>query len=260
MVAIEMIIQVGNQTEWRSHPTEKYPCGKPLPGAMDRIKALGIAAREAAVAEFGEANIVGIDLHTDESTPHVHVVLTPIYQEKLQAKHWLDGPRSMGAIRKRLHETIARRIVCEYTPGSPGGEPHDPQKAAGQPYGPQPEPGVWSKIVKVIDLADELKAAKSRTKDLEDQVQSLFSKLRREIRVGTDRYDLMQNSESKAVESDKEAAKIQVLLETSKIEENLAKHEAENTISTLENEVKTLKTEIRRLKLNSTTPTCGPKI
>ena len=87
---------------------------------------------------------MGIDLHTDESSPHFHVVVTPIKDGKLQAKAWLDGPSRVAALRKRAWESVNAHIKCEYTPGAPGGEPHDPRKAAGQ--APVPSPSLIDKM------------------------------------------------------------------------------------------------------------------
>ncbi|WP_223954405.1 plasmid recombination protein, partial [Aeromonas caviae] len=39
-----------------------------------------------------------IDLHTDESSPHFHVVVTPIKDGKLQAKAWLDGASKVDRV------------------------------------------------------------------------------------------------------------------------------------------------------------------
>ena len=82
--------------------------------------------------EFGDENCVGIDLHTDESSPHFHVVVTPIKDGKLQAKAWLDGASKVAALRKRAWQSVNAYIACEYKPGAAGGAPHDPRKAAGQ--------------------------------------------------------------------------------------------------------------------------------
>ncbi|MGN5281844.1 plasmid recombination protein, partial [Aeromonas dhakensis] len=80
VVAIEFIIQVGNQTDWREDPTPECPEGPPIDKAW-------------ADQEFGPENVVSIQLHMDESTPHFHVIATPSKDGKLQAKAWLDGGR-----------------------------------------------------------------------------------------------------------------------------------------------------------------------
>jgi hypothetical protein len=132
--AIQFIVQLGNQTDWRHEPEPEFPEGRPVDVA-DVAYAMNRAikgVREWVSKEFGEDNCVGIDLHTDESSPHIHVVVTPIRDGKLQAKAWLDGPSRVATLRKRAWQAVNAHIKCEYTAGAPGGEPHDPRKAAGQ--------------------------------------------------------------------------------------------------------------------------------
>lgn len=202
VVAIELVIQVGNQTEWRDPPDGQHPHGKPRRWPVD-LNELSKAAREAVEAEFGAGNIVGLDLHTDESSPHLHAVVTPIWEGKLQAKHWLDGPAKVAAIRKRLHATISRRVQCEYSPGSPGGEPHDPRKAAGQPGGPQVAPGILRRLSGALDASTALAEARRRIVELEQRVQSLFSRLKAAERVATDRLAGMDAAHRRASVADK---------------------------------------------------------
>ena len=138
VLAVQFIVQLGNQTDWRHQPEPDFPEGRPIEkeqvaAAMNRA-ARGI--REWVEQEFGEDNCVGIDLHTDESSPHFHVVVTPIKDGKLQAKAWLDGPSRVAALRKRAWQAVNAHIKCEYSPGAPGGAPHDPTKAAGQTPAP----------------------------------------------------------------------------------------------------------------------------
>lgn len=137
VVAISIVLQVGNQLDWREKETTDCPEGKPKGGQNNKqnIKTMGYlakAAKEWAIKEFGEENVVGVDLHTDESSPHVHVVVTPVHDGKLQAKAWLDGAARCAKLRKRAFETVSRYIECEYVPGQAGGAPHDQEQAAGR--------------------------------------------------------------------------------------------------------------------------------
>lgn len=137
VVAISIVLQVGNQLDWREKETTDCPEGRPKGGRnnKDAITTMGSlckAAREWAVQEFGAENVVGIDLHTDESSPHVHIVVTPVHDGKLQAKNWLDGAARCAKLRKRAHQEVLKYIECEYVPGQAGGAPHDPEQAAGR--------------------------------------------------------------------------------------------------------------------------------
>ena len=91
VLSIEIILQVGNQSDWRELPTEKHPAGKPKAGCMEIIEQLDKAVLKAAIKEFGAENIISIERHDDESSPHWHVVAAPIHKGKLQAKPLLSG-------------------------------------------------------------------------------------------------------------------------------------------------------------------------
>lgn len=132
VVAISFSVQVGKQQEWREKPTEDCPEGRPRPNQNKALNALIRGAKEWAIKEFGEENIVGINLHTDESTPHIHVVVTPVRDGKLQAKAWLDGSQTCAQLRRRAWEVVNTYLPCTYTPGAAGGAPHDADLAAGK--------------------------------------------------------------------------------------------------------------------------------
>lgn len=138
VVAVSFVLQVGNQLDWREKETPDCPEGRPRGGRNNRggmtlMGNLAKAAKAWAIKEFGEENVVGVDLHTDESSPHVHVVVTPIKDGKLQAKAWLDGSVRCAQLRKRAFEVVSGSIECEYTAGSKnGGAKHDPELAAGR--------------------------------------------------------------------------------------------------------------------------------
>ena len=156
VVGLSLIFQIGNQTDWRNEPEPEFPEGQPKGAIADPINALCRAVRAWASQEFGEENVVGIDLHTDESTPHVHLVVTPVHEGRLQAKHWLDGPAACAKLRKRAWSAVNALVPCQYTPGAAGGLPHDPLKAAGQV--PVPAPSLLDRM-----------SGHARSKELERQ-------------------------------------------------------------------------------------------
>ena len=171
--AIQFVIQLGNQTDWRDEPETDFPEGRPIDIANQMNCAVrGIKAW--AEQEFGEENIVGIDLHTDESSPHFHVVVTPIKDGKLQAKAWLDGSSKVAALRKRAWQAVNAHIACEYKPGAAGGAPHDPNKAAGQ--APVPAPSILDKVTGHAK-AKKLERENAALREENDQLkQALFSR------------------------------------------------------------------------------------
>lgn len=87
VMAIEFVVQVGNQTDWRDPPTPDCPEGRPRPLPPTFKKDLLCSMQAWVEATFGKENVIGLHLHLDESTPHVHAVVTPIKDNKLQAKH-----------------------------------------------------------------------------------------------------------------------------------------------------------------------------
>ena len=179
VLAVEVVLQVGNQTEWRDFPTEEHPQGKPKKGSAAKMNLLMKGAKEAAILNFGAENIVSIVLHTDESTPHVHVVFTPIHDGKLQAKFWTGGVSRCAELRKALHSVVEKHLPCDYTPGEVGGEPHDATKAAGAINGPKAEPrSILEKASEAISGKKENGLLKQKIEALNRTMQALFSQLK----------------------------------------------------------------------------------
>lgn len=201
VVAISIVLQVGNQLDWREKETVECPDGRPRGGQnnkknIETMALLAKSAREWAVQEFGAENVVGIDLHTDESSPHVHVVVTPIKDGKLQAKAWLDGSARCAQLRKRAFETVSRYIECEYTPGQAGGAKHDPEQAAGR----------------VGRIAKRDKALSEREAHLNEREEALFD---REAEIAEREVALYQREQNlKKRESDLEKLAEQVATST----------------------------------------------
>lgn len=180
ILALEFVFQVGDQSDWREFPTDEYPCGKPKPGMKDKLKALTRGAKEAAEKEFGKENVVSIDLHLDESSPHVHVIVTPITEEnKLQSRKWINGKAACAALRRRVHVTMSRHIESSYTPGGAGGEPFDPSKRAGGANGPQPEQGFLKAATAALSSLKIIADLKKRIEAYEKKFSELFNRAKR---------------------------------------------------------------------------------
>ncbi len=235
--AIQFVIQLGNQTDWREDPEPDFPEGRPLDIA-DPINLATKGVREWATKEFGKDNIVGIDLHTDESSPHFHIVVTPIKDGKLQAKAWLDGASKVAALRKRAWQAVNAYIACEYKPGAAGGAPHDPRKAAGQ----VPAPSMLDKVTghaKAKRLERENAALQEENAQLK---QALFS--RQKGRYSADNLE-------KAQEAGRSVENAQRALGEAKQEILGLKWDAgqrEQTVRRLETEIGKRDAEITKLK------------
>lgn len=167
VLAIELSVQVGNQTEWREPPSEDCPEGRPMRGNSKRMNALIEGVRQAIEREIGWDRVISAVLHTDESSPHVQLLFAPITSDgKLQAKEWVGGAAKCAQLRERIYRHVNQHLPCEYTKGAPGGLPHDPNKAAGKPEAPG---GVIGSL-------------RAKVQQLEQQVQALFSQLKAEQR------------------------------------------------------------------------------
>lgn len=217
VVAIEIVLQVGNQADWREMPTAEHPEGKPKPGAAAKLNALHKGALEAAEREFGRENIVSIEIHTDESTPHAHIVAVPVKDGRLQAKHWLDGAARCAQLRERIHADVNRHIACSYTKGAPGGEPHDVARRAGGPLAmkpPEPEPGLVEKIKNLIDKSDEVRKLKEGMEKVQQQLDrtqqdlaKVFSQLKASIKRAERAENRADSAEKQAETERKEREK-----------------------------------------------------
>lgn len=256
VLAVEMVISVGNQTEWRELPTAEHPHGKPKPGASPKLNALMAGVKAAAIAEFGKDRIISIDLHTDESTPHVHLVFAPINDGKLQAKHWLNGPEAVGFLREKIHAHVNKSIACDYEKGAPGGAPHDASKAAGGANAPKPEPGFIEKTADKLTGRSVIEQLKATISSLNQQLQTTFSKLKSAEKRAADEAVLREKAIKKAQEmhalAEKQKQEIEVLQQkievlSPKIE---AKKPAESKFAGI---LGNLKTEVLA-------PKTGPKI
>src|SRR5450830_1070257 len=202
VLAVELVVQVGNQTDWRDMPTAEHPEGKRKPGASAKLNAIMAGVKAAAFAEFGQDRIISIDLHTDESTPHAHIVFAPIKDGKLQAKAWLNGAASCAALRERLHGHVNKFIECDYEKGAPGGAPHDPKKAAGGPAAPKPKTSMLEKASDLLSKVTEIKALKEAISELNQRLQTMFSKLKSAEKKAVEEAEKRKKAEEKAAESD----------------------------------------------------------
>jgi hypothetical protein len=203
--AIEFIIQVGNQTDWRDLPTEENPFGKKQPGTSKRLNELMQGAKAAAEAVVGESRIISMVLHTDESTPHVHVIFAPIVDGKLNQKYWLNGPKACEVFRANLHAEVNKFAPCDYVKGVPKGDEHDPSKAAGAVNGPKPKPTMLEKASDLLSKISEIKSLNAVISKLNQQVQTLFSQVKNEIKkaqkVKAEHEDLVKKLKAESAET-----------------------------------------------------------
>lgn len=76
-------------------------------GGEGSAGALANAATKWAAKEFGKANIISADLHMDETTPHVHLLVFPEVEGKLSAKQMLGNRERLSALQDSYAEALA---------------------------------------------------------------------------------------------------------------------------------------------------------
>ncbi|WP_192805338.1 plasmid recombination protein, partial [Noviherbaspirillum aerium] len=168
-------------------------------------------------------NVISADLHTDESTPHMQITVVPIRDGKLDAKSWLDGAARCAAFRKRLHSVVAKRIACEYTPGGPGGAPHDPRKAAGGPDAPKPSRGLLRAAIDAVDVVREVSAMRREIKALKASIQSLHTRARQQERAAE--RDRVERQEAERRARKAESVERDLRARIAQLEADLAKRD-----------------------------------
>ncbi len=57
--------------------------------------------------EYGSKNVVNAILHLDETTPHIHAVVVPEFENKLNAKHFTGGKKAMADFQTRHFENFS---------------------------------------------------------------------------------------------------------------------------------------------------------
>lgn len=237
VVGIEFVVQVGNQTDWREPPSAEHPEGKPKPISRELRQGMCLAVKEWAENTFGAENVVGIHLHLDESTPHVHAVVTPIKDGKLQAKAWLNGGASVAALRRSCHAAMNARIPCSFTPYGLGGKPHREDLRAGM----APVPTILDKVTghaRARELEQQNAALREENAQLK---QVLFSRQKTRYRAEmAAAAEKALKDAAKAVEGQKSAA-----MELLKAE--IRVQQLQEIIERQANEIKTVRTDNAKL-------------
>lgn len=144
VVALEFVVQVGNQNDYRSSDREPS-----LQRYISQLQHSKDALIDWVTQQFGLNNLISLDLHTDESSPHFHVVVAALDDtpaptpkpnarpkkhsddpERLNVKRWMSGKDSIIKLRKSCYEHVNKAFPCDYSSDVPdGGKPHDHDKS-----------------------------------------------------------------------------------------------------------------------------------
>ncbi|MGL6186079.1 MAG: MobV family relaxase [Clostridium chrysemydis] len=76
----------------------------------DETKRYFKEAYEFVKKEFGEDNINYATVHLDETTPHMHLGVTPLTKDgKLTAKTWLNGKKKLTELQNKFHKHVVNK-------------------------------------------------------------------------------------------------------------------------------------------------------
>ena len=70
------------------------------------IKAWSMASTQFLIETFGVENVVSVTLHRDERNPHIHAVVIPMIDGKLNCKHYINGPASCRELQDRYYAAV----------------------------------------------------------------------------------------------------------------------------------------------------------
>ena len=78
------------------------------PGCVkaENIKYWATASLQWLSEKFGSDNIVCSVLHNDEKSPHIHAVVIPMFDGKLNCKHYINGPASCREMQDTYYQAV----------------------------------------------------------------------------------------------------------------------------------------------------------
>jgi len=64
----------------------------------------------------GAQNILSVDIHRDEASPHCHVLLIPLIDNRMDGSNMLGGKQKLMALQKHFHDNVASRYGLRKAP------------------------------------------------------------------------------------------------------------------------------------------------
>lgn len=81
--------------------------GKPvLQGNTKNWNEFEKCAMKWLTDQYGTANVVNVHVHKDEETPHIHAVVVPIKDGKLNARHFINGREKLSEMQDTFSEAV----------------------------------------------------------------------------------------------------------------------------------------------------------
>ena len=79
---------------------------KELYGNVDAWKEFETSAQKWLFERYGRENVVNFTVHKDESTPHIHAVVVPILDNKLNCRAYLGGREKMSEMQTSFAQAV----------------------------------------------------------------------------------------------------------------------------------------------------------
>ena len=78
------------------------------PGCVEaeNIRGWATASLQWLSEKFGSDNIICSVLHNDEKSPHIHAVVIPMFDGKLNCKHYINGPASCREMQDTYYQAV----------------------------------------------------------------------------------------------------------------------------------------------------------
>lgn len=68
-------------------------------------------------------NVVGMFVHLDETTPHIHILVMPVHKDRYNAKHYIGNRQKLRHFQNECHKWISHYVPeVPWTRGIPKGE------------------------------------------------------------------------------------------------------------------------------------------
>jgi hypothetical protein len=81
--------------------------GKPvLQGDVKAWNEFETCSMKWLTDQYGAANVVNVHVHKDEETPHIHAVVVPIKDGKLNARHFINGREKLSEMQDTFSESV----------------------------------------------------------------------------------------------------------------------------------------------------------
>jgi hypothetical protein len=104
VLAVEHLIT--GSPEVFNHHVRETKGKKELYGNVNAWKEFETSAKQWLFERYGRENVVNFTVHKDESTPHIHAVIVPIMDGKLNCRGYLGGREKMSEMQTSFAKAV----------------------------------------------------------------------------------------------------------------------------------------------------------